>query len=403
MDIQENLTLKAKVVSGPYDGVVPQPGHSLVVFEKVGAGKQGTRLIKVLADMEKFISIPFKNYQSYAVKNSPSLDYEYKSKLFHKDESLSGYDNRIQRHGFVVNIRLKFHVYDFGYLAIHIDDDPLRAVCTEIEHEIGEALRKFQWTKLQREKDFNNAEQLFVDILTEETETAYGKKSRERHFKEHAERLGIKLLRINCGFDFAGNDLQVIEANADTLAKERIDSLNSEIDRQKKAVKRGEETYDRLASGIQTIIGSLAENTDTVDKLKRLLSEAKNMSSELYSFSQAKEATALPKSNMADIGLLANMPSGQFELLKEMRQAMENYDANKLGLVDNSQLLTPLLHWLVELSLGEKADVAVLEKYRAAIRKALIEMTDKREISDAKAEELIHLLESKSELMRRFA
>jgi hypothetical protein len=393
MDTQDNLTLKAKIVSAPYEGVVPQPGHDLVVFEKVGAGKQGARLVKTLKDMEKFYPIPFKDYLSYAVKNAAYLDYEFKSDVFHKDESLTGTDNRILRHGFILTIRLKFYVYDPSYLVIHINNDPFGAVCKEIQNEVGADIRKHSWDALRNAKDLDNCRKIFDDILTAE---------KLKYFDDYAQSLGVKLLKVNCDFDFAGKDLQVIEAHADTLAEERINSLRSEIDRQQSAIKRGEKTYDHLASGIQTIIGSIAEDTDTVDKLKRLLNETKNISAELYGLPQPKQDKALPDSYRAELGLLAGLPNGRAELLKEMQRAIENYDASKLSSAKGREILTPILHWLVDLSLGDRADAEVVEKYRATIAKTLVEMTDKREISDAKAEEILRLLESKQELMRRF-
>ena len=138
--METNLT-KAHRIAFLAPDTGPVPGHHLLVYKKVGAGKV---LRQVLAPGEVFKRKAFEKADSllaYCVSQSRHLRHSFRRAFVHLEP----------QHSYILHFQLSFSIEKPSLLVEQLDNDPLYRLEAETAKLFGAAIRHLPWTVIVRE------------------------------------------------------------------------------------------------------------------------------------------------------------------------------------------------------------------------------------------------------------
>jgi len=415
-----NLTQEWDVVSEERKGTALENGRQLVVYELVDRGLQFAAVLGLSESMPKQKFSPFRSrpeYVSYAVNINPP-PRRFSNRFSHKSNA----------HMFGIDFNMQFSISNAKLLVDNLKDDPLRIVRNEIERLLGSEVAKQEWTSIFQEKQEDNGEKLLKDITNkkleylsnfslkygveiisiasslhldaedEEPNVAAAKAENKRKLAEIETSTAIKNLETE-------HQIQIIQENY-RLQTEQIkqDSELTLVDKNHKLqILRKQHESDMIAidlkdelrkGGIDALItaaANVANNTNTIDGIVAAVRNMQNLAP------LATTGSMLP-GQTSPTGLLSS-PSIHTGWATVLQEVLEHFATTSTINMPMRRLLSVLLHWIAEVSLGDKADLKRLEEYRNALREA---KQSNEDLTPQQIDYLYKSLQDENEFRQRF-
>ncbi len=361
-----NLTQEQKVVSGEREGYVPLPGHDLVIYSVSNSRRKLEQHIK---DGEEFkptlMSRLGTAYVSHTVNMNPQLRHQFSERKSHM----------MPGHSFDLTFVLHYCVEDPTIIVQRLHDDPLNAVRQEILRVVASKVACIPWVQIEAAKRTDN--------FAERSAAIYHECSPK--LENFAANYGIKLLQPEIGLGLV-EDAVPLETEADLARKDLIARSQrrfetGEYERLKaqeedahelntvkqhnanelSALQAQARIRDAAATALGKAFDNVATHTETAEDIERNVRVITGALSSAQTANKADYRARLGTSSPAPALLEGHRRSEVAKLIDQVIQDFDSY-ADQPG--KKRQFFAAALHWVAEMSLGNKADEALLTKWR---------------------------------------
>lgn len=368
-----NFTQEKGAISEERRGHGAKPGHDIVVFEIIDHGMQ---LVEVVKEGEQFqpkkksLFGPAREYASYAVNNTPTLNFKFTQRFDHMSAS----------HFFDLTFYVRYAVSNPALIVTKLSHDPLGKVRDEIKEILGGAITQISWDEIFNSKLTNNFSALAQQVM------------QGPHFEDLeklAAEYGIGLKDIEIALDLSAEDTHPLKRTADYVRSEHI--ANIEHQQKKDEFKRAsdltvpeqdlakrklinQKELDRLKNQSdleRTVIeilgktlGNVADGIQTPEALSRGMETIWQTFQYVPGPNDGRQGGALPGPLL--VPQIGPGSENGHALATVLDEAMRRFGARKVHPFERD-FLANLLHWIAENYRGQRADAKLLNDYRMAL------------------------------------
>lgn len=370
-----NFTQEKGAVSEERRGHGAKPGHNIAVFEIV---EHGLRFAGMTNEGEQFQPkkkwfSPAREYASYAVNNTSTLNFKFTQRFDHMSVS----------HFFDLTFYVRYRVSNSALIASKLSDDPLGKVRDEIKEVMGGAITQLPWNVILQSKLANNFSTLAGEII---------QGPGFEHLEKFAAEYGIELKSVEISLDLSAEDAGPLKKRASSDRKEQMANIDTEGEKAKiareqellrpktgleKAKLLSQKELERVKNqiglektGVEALgkaLVTVADGIKTPDGLSRGMGIVWQAFQGVTSAGNGEPDGVLPGlPSSPPINLIGPGSENGHVLATVLGEAVRRFGARKTHPFERD-FLANLLHWIAENYRLQKADTKLLNDYHAAL------------------------------------
>lgn len=336
--------------------VAPCPDHYLVVFKRVGDGRQLRACVPPGEAFRKSIFESLESFTAFAVPGDRNLRHRFERP----------YKSHDLLHQFTLHFTLDYRVSDPGILVQKFDLDPLKRLEDEVDLLLIQRNKSLNWSLIEREQiDLGSV--LFHAASADHDEEA----SNHEKLVRFALTQGFEVKRVVVTRDLPEQEIK----KGKLVLDHEVLELEQRLDLQRQDLKNSHDRRNEVASGItKNVVRAFDQATDQIrslDDIKRAVPKVAEIQGAVLGVASGGSLPGMAGASTATLPLgnpppppspsLSSGSCSPLDMLLATVSATLGTAVSNPG--DRRQLLSVALHVIAEALRGEGANDEKLELF----------------------------------------